>query len=87
MLLRKKSEHPLAKAVLEKAFALGLTAPEVTDFQALTGNGLSAALGSDKLIGGSMKYISTLVPVSKALMSQAEKFAEAGKTPLLFCPQ
>ena len=82
--LEKKSEHPLAKAILEKAFALGLTAPEVTDFQALTGNGLSAALGSDKLIGGSMKYISTLVPVSKALMSQAEKFAEAGKTPLLF---
>ena len=82
--LEKKSEHPLAKAVLEKAFALGLTAPEVTDFQALTGNGLSAALGSDKLIGGSMKYISTLVPVSKAFMSQAEKLAEAGKTPLLF---
>ena len=82
--LEKKSEHPLAKAVLEKAFALGLTAPEVTDFQALTGNGLSAALGSDKLIGGSMKYISTLVPVSKALISQAEKLAEAGKTPLLF---
>ena len=82
--LEKKSEHPLAKAVLEKAFALGLTAPEVTDFQVLTGNGLSAALGSDKLIGGSMKYISTLVPVSKALMSQAEKLAEAGKTPLLF---
>ncbi len=82
--LEKKSEHPLAKAILEKSFALGLTAPEVTDFQALTGNGLSAALGSDKLIGGSMKYISTLVPVSKALMSQAEKLAEAGKTPLLF---
>ena len=82
--LEKKSEHPLAKAVLEKAFALGLTAPEVTDFKALTGNGLSAALGSDKLIGGSMKYISTLVPVSKAFMSQAEKLAEEGKTPLLF---
>ena len=82
--LEKKSEHPLAKAILEEAFALGLTAPEVTDFQALTGNGLSAVLGSDKLIGGSMKYISTLVPVSNALMSQAEKLAEAGKTPLLF---
>ena len=84
--LEKKSEHPLAKAVLEKAFALGLTAPEVTDFQALTGNGLSAALGSDKLIGGSMKYISTLVPVSKALMSQAEKLAEAGQNSPAFCP-
>ena len=79
--LEKKSEHPLAKAVLEKAFALGLTAPEVTDFQALTGNGLSAALGSDKLIGGSMKYISTLVPVSKALMSQAESLLRRAKLP------
>ena len=82
--LEKKSEHPLAKAILEKASALGLTAPEVTDFQALPGNGLSANLGSDQLIGGSMKYISTLVPVSRALMSQAETLAEAGKTPLLF---
>ena len=82
--LEKKSEHPLAKAILEKAATLGLTAQEVTDFQALPGNGLSAKLGVSTLIGGSMKYISTLVSVSPSLMHQAEKLAEAGKTPLLF---
>ena len=86
MLLRKKASILLQRPFLKKPLQLGLTGPEVTDFQALTGNGLSAALGSDKLIGGSMKYISTLVPVSNALMSQAEKLAEAGKTPAAFCP-
>ena len=82
--LEKKSEHPLAKAILEKAASLGLTAQEVTEFQALPGNGLSAKLGASTLIGGSMKYISTLAAVSPSLMNQAEKLAEAGKTPLLF---
>ena len=82
--LEKKSEHPLAKAILTKASVLGLTAPEVSDFQALPGNGLSASLNGSALIGGSIKYISTLVSVSPSLMSQAEKLAEAGKTPLLF---
>ena len=53
--LEKKSEHPLAKAILEKAASLGLTAQEVTEFQALPGNGLSAKLGASTLIGGSMK--------------------------------
>ena len=82
--LERKSEHPLAKAVLDKATGLGLTAPEVSDFQALPGNGLSASLNGSALIGGSIKYISTLVSVSPSLMDQAEKLAEAGKTPLLF---
>ena len=82
--LEKKSEHPLAKAILEKAASLGLTAQEVTEFQALPGNGLSAKLGASTLIGGSMKYINTLAAVSPSLMNQAEKLAEAGKTPLLF---
>ena len=82
--LEKKSEHPLAKAILEKAASLGLTAQEVTEFQALPGNGLSAKLGASTLIGGSMKYINTLAAVSPSLMNQAEKLAETGKTPLLF---
>ena len=82
--LEKKSEHPLAKAILEKASALGLNAPEVSDFKALPGNGLSAMAGQSTLIGGSMKYISTVVRVPSDLMSQAEHLAEAGKTPLLF---
>ena len=82
--LEKKSEHPLAKAILEKASALGLTALEVSDFQALPGNGLLAKLGTSTLVGGSMKYISTLVSVPPVLMKQAETLAKSGKTPLLF---
>ena len=69
---------------MEKAASLGLTAQEVTEFQALPGNGLSAKLGASTLIGGSMKYINTLAAVSASLMNQAEKLAETGKTPLLF---
>ena len=82
--LEKKSEHPLAKAILEKASCLGLTAPEVRDFKALPGNGLSATLDQSSLIGGSFKYISSLVNVSSALTKQAEHLAKSGKTPLLF---
>ncbi len=82
--LEKKSEHPLAKAILEKASGLGLTAPEVRDFKALPGNGLSATLDQSSLIGGSFKYISSQVNVSSALTTQAEHLAESGKTPLLF---
>ena len=82
--LEKKSEHPLAKAILEKASALGLTALEVSDFQALPGNGLLAKLGTSTLVGGSMKYISALVSIPPVLMKQAETFAQSGKTPLLF---
>ena len=69
--LEKKSEHPLAKAILEKASGLGLTAPEVRNFKALPGNGLSATLDQSSLIGGSFKYISSLVNVSSALTTQA----------------
>ena len=82
--LEKKSEHPLAKAILGHAESLHLTAPEVTDFHALPGNGLSAVLDNDTLIGGSMKFISSQVSVPAALSQKAEKLAEEGKTPLLF---
>ena len=82
--LEKKSEHPLAKAILGHAESLHLTAPEVTDFHALPGNGLSAVLDNETLIGGSMKFISNQVSVPAALSQKAEKLAEEGKTPLLF---
>lgn len=82
--LEKKSEHPLAKAVLKKAEEENLATGEVTGFQALPGNGLSAILGSDKLTGGSMKFISSQTKVSAALNRRAEQLAEQGKTPLLF---
>ena len=82
--LEKKSEHPLAKAVLKKAEKENLATGEVTGFQALPGNGLSAILGSDKLTGGSMKFISGQTKVSADLNRRAEQLAEQGKTPLLF---
>ena len=80
--LEKKSEHPLAKAILKHAEEQHLTAPEVTDFHALPGNGLSAVLEQETLIGGSMKFISSQVNVPATLSQKAEKLAEEGKTPL-----
>ena len=82
--LEKKSEHPLAKAILKHAEEQHLTAPKVTDFHALPGNGLSAVLEQETLIGGSMKFISSQVNVPATLSQKAEKLAEEGKTPLLF---
>lgn len=82
--LEKKSEHPLAKAILKHAEEQNLTTPEVSDFHALPGNGLSAVLDNETLIGGSMKFISSQVNVPAALSQKAEKLAEEGKTPLLF---
>ena len=57
---------------------------KVSDFQALPGNGLRAALNSEVLTGGNMKFISNETSVSPELMKQAEKLAGEGKTPLLF---
>ena len=82
--LEKKSEHPLAKAILQKAEEEQLSAEEVSDFQALAGNGLSAKLAGAELIGGSMKFIGSRVKVPAGLSRQAEALAESGKTPLLF---
>ena len=80
--LEKKSEHPLAKAILKKGGAEGL--PEVDDFAALPGNGLTGTLDGKRLTGGSMKYMSETVGVSDEMRLQAEAFAQEGKTPLLF---
>lgn len=82
--LELKSEHPLAKAILQKAVEEKYHIDEVTDFQALPGNGLSAVLAGQPLLGGSMKFISEQVEVPKELGKQAEQLAEQGKTPLLF---
>ena len=84
--LEKKSEHPLAKAILHRAEERSLTAPEVSDFQALPGNGLTATLDNEALLGGSMKYISSQINVPADLKQHAEKLAENGKTPL-FLPE
>ncbi|MBR0422352.1 MAG: heavy metal translocating P-type ATPase [Clostridia bacterium] len=82
--LEKKSEHPLAKAILEKGTALGLEAPEVTDFTALPGNGLTAKLGGSTLSGGNLAFVSGRCAVPEAVRKAAEALAEQGKTPLFF---
>ncbi len=84
--LEKGSEHPLAKAILQKAEEEGMENEEVTGFQALPGNGLEAVRVADraKLVGGSFTYIQNLSEVSAAVKERAEKLAEEGKTPLLF---
>jgi Cu2+-exporting ATPase len=82
--LEKKSEHPLAKAVIQKAEQDKINTDEVSDFKALPGNGLSAILDGEKLIGGSLKYVSDCITVSEKMKNKAESFAENGKTPLLF---
>ena len=82
--LEKKSEHPLARAVLQKGEELGLTAEEVTDFQALPGNGLTAVLHGSVLKGGSFSFIRKEVKMPLAMKQQFETLAEAGKTPLFF---
>ena len=82
--LEKKSEHPLARAILAKAEELQLTEREVTDFAALPGNGLTAKLGEEALFGGNLKFIRTKVSVPETMMKTAESLAEKGKTPLYF---
>ena len=82
--LEKKSEHPLAKAILQKAAEDGIPAGEVSDFSALPGNGLRAVLDGEALIGGSLAFISSQTEVPEDLKVQSEQLAEQGKTPLLF---
>ena len=83
--LEAKSEHPLAKAVTEGAAAAGLSElPEVSDFAALPGNGLSAKLDAETLTGGSLSYIASLASIPEVIRREADEYASAGKTPLLF---
>ena len=82
--LENKSEHPLARAILEKAKEENAGIEEVTGFQALLGNGLTAILDGHTLYGGNHTFISSKVSVDGDIQKEAEKLAEAGKTPLFF---
>ena len=82
--LEKKSEHPLAKAVLLYAKEQQIDAPEAADFQALPGNGLSGTLDGASLAGGSFSYISGHTTVSAQEQASFERLAAEGKTPLCF---
>ena len=82
--LENKSEHPLARAILEKAKEENAGIAEVTEFQALPGNGLTAVLDGHTLYGGNHTFISSKVNVGADIQRQAERLAEEGKTPLFF---
>lgn len=82
--LESKSEHPLARAVVEKAEADGVKAADVDDFEALAGHGLKGTVNGKIVYGGSEKFISSLVTVPADLQKKSEELAEQGKTPLFF---
>ena len=82
--LEKKSEHPLARAIHQRAEQDGLAAAEVEQFQALPGNGLTASADGVALYGGSYQFISGQVPVSAKMKEKSERLSEEGKTPLFF---
>ncbi len=84
MALEAKSEHPLAKAVMAKGCESGKIPEEVTDFEALPGNGLTAVLAGQRITGGSFKFISGQTNIPQQLQAKAEALARQGKTPLLF---
>ncbi len=82
--LEQKSEHPLARAVLEYAQEKKVRPSEVSEFTALPGNGLSGMLSDTRLLGGSFKFISEQVPAAGEMKEQYERLAGEGKTPLFF---
>ena len=82
--LEKKSEHPLARAINQKAEEEGIVSNEVKDFKALPGNGLTASLDNSVIYGGSYKFISEQVQIPIDIKNKSEHLAEDGKTPLFF---
>ena len=82
--LEQKSEHPLAKAVLAYAETETIACPDVTDFAALPGNGLSARLDGMEIYGGNAEFITTKASVPAELQAEAARLAAEGKTPLFF---
>ncbi len=82
--LERKSEHPLARAVTDLAQERGIGGNEVSDFQAVPGNGLCGRLGEEYLTGGNLDYIKKNASVSIEIEQKAVQLAEEGKTPLFF---
>lgn len=82
--LESKSEHPLAKAVVQKAKDSNINTIETKDFKSLTGNGVSAKINGKTVVGGSVKHISSITNIDEKVIKQADDLATKGKTPLLF---
>lgn len=82
--LEQKSEHPLSKAITQKGEDDKITPFEVSDFEAVAGNGLTATYNGVKLIGGNLKFVSRFTEIPKESISKAQNLANDGKTPLFF---
>lgn len=82
--LESKSEHPLAKAVVQKAIDSNIKTLDTTDFKSLTGNGVSAKINGKTIVGGSVKHISSIANIDENIIKQADDLATKGRTPLLF---
>ncbi len=82
--LEQKSEHPLAKAVIKRSQERSVDKLEVQDFTALPGNGLSAVLDGQRIVGGSMTFIKEKSGLSEAMQEICNRLSQEGKTPLLF---
>ena len=85
--LEKKSEHPLAKAIVEYGEEKNFTVSVVDNFKAVPGNGLTGTLNEETLIGGNLLFIDKSLSISKELKHSAEQLASAGKTPLFFAKE
>lgn len=79
-----KSEHPLARAIVREAVKRGIAAEEVSNFHALPGNGVEAACGDDRLLGGSVRFISSKTVLPPSMLNETERISDEGRTPLLF---
>ena len=79
-----KSEHPLAKAIMERAKTDEIAVAEVTDFSAVVGNGLTAMLAGEMIKAGNLAFVSKFVKVSDDMRAKAVEFSKEGKTPLFF---
>lgn len=82
--LERKSEHPLAKAILIRSDEEKIEPEEVSDFRTVAGNGLTGKIGDSKLAGGNYSFISSQAEVSDSLKIKSEELSEEGKTPLFF---
>ena len=82
--LESRSEHPLAKAILDRAAELGIQTREVADFAALPGNGLTARLDGAELFGGNLDFIKTKSALPDSVLRRAEELSALGRTPLFF---
>ena len=85
--LERKSEHPLAKAILEYAATYKVDEMQVENFEALPGNGLTALINGVKVTGGHYTFIQKGATIDSAVEKTAEQFATAGKTPLFFAKE